>query len=242
MNGWFAVSLIKKRNDVADIAWGLGFIFLAWSSFLLSSSSNWRSIVVNLLVTVWGGRLAWHIYERNRKKEEDYRYLAWRKEWGKWFYLRAYFQVFIFQGLLLFLIALPILFINNNHAGGPAAWDVFGLTIWTIGFFFEVIADWQLSKFKKSPDNKGKIMQKGLWHYSRHPNYFGEVTLWWGIFLIALGLPSGFYTLVGPITITILILFISGIPLLEKRYAGRPDFEEYKKRTSVFIPLKPKKI
>jgi steroid 5-alpha reductase family enzyme len=237
MSGWFIVSIIRKRNDVADIAWGLGFVLLAWFSFLLSAENNWRSLIINFLVTIWGLRLAWHIFQRNRNKPEDSRYLAWRKQWGKWFLLRSYFQVYILQGILIFLISVPVLFINNNIAFSITGLDFLGLIIWTIGFFFEVVGDWQLTQFIKDPSNKGKLMQSGLWQFSRHPNYFGEVTQWWGIFLIALSIPYGWMTIVGPLTITSLILFVSGVPLLEKKYAGRADFETYKRRTSKLIPL-----
>ncbi len=242
MNLWFVVSLIKKRNDVADVAWGLGFIVIAWVSFYFSENSGQRGLLVSALVSIWGIRLAWHIYSRNKGKTEDYRYLAWRKEWGRLFYLRSYLQVYLLQGFLLFLIAQPIIAINKNNGSSFNWFDIIGVTIWILGFCFEVVGDWQLVQFLKNPANKGKIMQSGLWAYTRHPNYFGEVTLWWGIFIVSLGSAPFFYTIIGPLTITILILFISGIPLLEKKYEGRPDFEEYKKRTSVFFPLPAKNI
>lgn len=238
MTLWFIVSVIKKRNDVADTAWGLGFVIIAWFSFFLSGFS-FVALLVNLLVTVWGLRLAWHIYSRNKNRPEDSRYLEWRKTW-KNFYLRSFFQVFLLQGVLLFLISLPVLFINQSGSDDFGFFEIIGICVWSLGFYFESIGDKQLKEFISNPLNKGKLIEKGLWKYSRHPNYFGEVTQWWGIFLIALSTPGSFFTIIGPLTITILILFISGIPLLEKKYAGRPDFEDYKKRTSVFIPLPPK--
>lgn len=241
MTLWFIISLIKKRNDVADIAWGLGFILIAWISFSFSDMSGLRGLLAGVLVSIWGIRLALHIYSRNRGKTEDYRYLAWRKEWGRWFYLRSYLQVYVLQGFLLFLIALPIMAINKNNGLSLGIPDFFGLIVWIFGFYFETRGDTELAKFVKNPANKGKIMQRGLWAYTRHPNYFGEVILWWGIFIISLGSAPFFYTIVGPLTITILILFVSGIPLLEKKYEGNSDFEEYKKRTSVFFPLPTKK-
>ncbi|MBP6859193.1 MAG: DUF1295 domain-containing protein [Candidatus Magasanikbacteria bacterium] len=235
MNVWFIVSLIKKRNDVADIAWGWGFVVLAWASFFLSKTVSWQSVLVNILITIWGFRLALHIYARHRGRQEDYRYLEWRKQWGKWFFVRSYFQVFILQGVFLFLIALPAIFLNL-HSTFSWVFGIIGLLIWLVGFFFEAVGDYQLSRFIGNPDNKGKIMQGGLWHYTRHPNYFGEVAQWWGIFIIALCAAGSFVTIIGPLTISILILFVSGIPLLEKKYIGNADFENYKKRTSVFFP------
>ena len=235
---WFIVSVIKKRNDVADIAWGLGFVLLAWFSFYLSSYS-FTALLVNGLVTVWGLRLAWHIFNRNKKKGEDSRYLEWRKTWEN-FYLRSFLQVFMLQGIFLFLISLPVMFINHSVSGSFGVVEIIGLLVWCLGFYFESVGDKQLKEFVSNPNNKGKLMDKGLWQYSRHPNYFGEVTQWWGIFIIALSIPGSLFTIIGPLTITILILFVSGIPLLEKKYAGRPDWEEYKKKTSIFIPLSPK--
>lgn len=240
MTLWFIVSVIKKRNDVADIAWGLGFLLLAWFSFYLSGYS-FKGLLVDGLVTVWGLRLAWHIYNRNKNKPEDPRYLEWRKTW-KNFYFRSFLQVFMLQGIFLFIISLPVIYINHSVSRGFGILDIIGLLVWGVGFYFESTGDGQLKEFISNPNNKGKLMDRGLWKYSRHPNYFGEVTQWWGIFLIALSIPGSIFTIFGPLTITILILFVSGIPLLENKYAGRPDFEEYKKRTSVFIPLPPRKI
>ncbi len=241
MSLWFIVSLLKKRNDVADIAWGLGFILLSWTSFYISEKSGLRSSLACILVTIWGIRLALHIYSRNKGKSEDYRYLEWRKAWGKWFYIRSYFQVYILQGLLLYIIVLPVLIINKNNGTSINFLDIFGILIWLIGFIFETVGDLQLSKFIKNSANKGKLIQNGLWKYTRHPNYFGEVTQWCGIWLIALNVSNGLIGIIGPIVITFLILKVSGIPMLEKKMEKNPEFENYKKRTSIFIPMPPKK-
>jgi steroid 5-alpha reductase family enzyme len=241
MTMWFITSLVKKRNDVADVAWGCGFILLAWSSFFISGNEHIRSIIVNSLITIWGLRLSYHIFKRNRFKAEDYRYQEWRKQWGKWFILRSYAQVYLLQGLFLFSIVFPTLYINKNSSSALTVVDGIGLLVWILGFIFESTADRQLAAFIGNPVNKGKIMQSGLWSYSRHPNYFGEVTQWWGIYIYALSVAGGWMTIFGPLTITVLILFVSGVPLLEKKYKGRADFEVYKKRTSIFFPLPPKK-
>lgn len=237
MSLWFLVSLIKKRNDVADIAWGLGFVIMSWVSLFVLGDFSVRGLLVGVLVSIWGLRLAWHIYIRNRSKSEDYRYLAWRKEWGTWFYLRSYLQVYILQGVLLFLIVLPVLIINKNSGSLLNLLDLVGVLIWLFGFYFEAVGDKQLADFIKNPENKGKLMQKGLWAYTRHPNYFGEVTQWWGLWIIALSVQNGWIGIVGPITITFLILKVSGIPLLEKKMEENPDFVEYKKKVSAFFPL-----
>ena len=240
MSLWFVVSLLKKRNDVADVAWGLGFVLMTWASFILFDDSGTRGILVGVLVSIWGLRLAWHIHTRNKGKAEDYRYLAWRKEWGKWFYIRSYFQVYLLQGAFLFLIVSPVLIINKNVGASIGLLDFLGVAVWLLGFYFEAAGDAQLSRFIKDPANKGKLMQDGLWAYTRHPNYFGEVAQWWGIWLLALSTPSGWLGIVGPITITFLILKVSGIPMLEKKMAENPEFENYKKRVSMFLPLPPR--
>lgn len=240
MNVWFFVSLIKRRNDVADVAWGLGFVLLAWISFFLGNGRTVAGALACVLVTIWGIRLAAHIYFRNRGKTEDYRYMEWRKAWGKWFYIRSYFQVYILQGLFLYCIALPLFILNRNEAGVGLLF-VAGIVIWTVGFFFEVVGDRQLAQFIHDPANKGKLMTSGLWAYSRHPNYFGEVTQWWGIWLMALSAPGGWIGIIGPFTISFLILKVSGVPLLEKKMALNPEFESYKKRVSMFFPLPPRR-
>jgi steroid 5-alpha reductase family enzyme len=131
--------------------------------------------------------------------------------------------------------------INTMKGGVLNVLDLLGIIIWIVGFYFESTGDAQLKKFIADPANKGKLMDKGLWHYSRHPNYFGEVTMWWGIFVIALSVPYGIVSIIGPIVITILITKISGIPLVEKSFAGKPGFDEYKRTTSIFFPLPSKK-
>jgi steroid 5-alpha reductase family enzyme len=240
MTLWFLVSLIKKRNDVADVAWGLGFVVLAWTSFLLSGRSGMRGVLACILVSIWGFRLAWHIQARHRGKVEDFRYMAWRREWGSWFYVRSYAQVYLLQGALLFVVALPVLIINRGPGETFGFLDGVGVFVWLFGFVFESVGDAQLARFAQDPRNRGKILQSGLWRYSRHPNYFGEVAQWWGIWLLAAGTPGGWLSIVGPLTITLLILKVSGIPMLEKKMAANPDFAEYKRRTSAFIPWVPK--
>ena len=240
MTLWFAISLIEKRNDVADVAWGLGFVLLAWTSFFLAGGWETRSLLVNILVIAWGLRLAWHIHARHRGKPEDYRYLAWRHEWGRWFYPRSYLQVYLLQGAFLFVIALPVLMINRSAAGTIGVLDVSAVCVWLFGFVFESVGDAELARFAKDPLNRGKIIQTGLWRYTRHPNYFGEIVQWWGIWLVALGIRGGWFAMIGPLTITFLILKVSGIPMLEKKLAENPAFADYKRRTSVLLPWFPR--
>ncbi|MEA2020392.1 MAG: DUF1295 domain-containing protein [Patescibacteria group bacterium] len=240
LNIAFIVATLRKDNSVADIAWGLGFIVVTYTAFLTKGQVTLREILSLTMVTLWALRLATHIYLRGRGRDEDFRYKKWREQWGEKALVYSYFQVFILQGFLLLVIATPLLLIHSTS--GRSFWisDLLGLIIWVVGFSFESLADWQLYKFKKDPDNKGKLLTTGLWKYSRHPNYFGEVLLWWGVFLLALAHPYGLVSIIGPLAITILILKVSGIPLLEKKMEGNAEFEEYKKKTSVFVPLPPK--
>jgi len=226
-----------RRNDLADVAWGLGFVVVTLSTMLYQGLFGVIQLTVAFMVTLWGVRLSSHIFGSWRKRaEEDYRYQAMRKSWKYSPTIQAYFQVFLLQGLLLFFVAMPIFVINSTKASFTGLIYA-GLLVWIIGFILEATADNQLRKFLAQTKNKGNIMDKGLWKYSRHPNYFGEVTQWWGIGFIALTLPFGWLGLVGPITITFLIIKVSGIPLLEKRYAENLQYQAYAKKTSVFLPL-----
>ena len=237
---WFLISLYKKRNDIADIAWGIGYIILCAFLFFTQRSSP-VVLLLYSLVCIWGLRLSLHIYYRNKNKTEDFRYLAWRKAWGKNFYLRSYLQVFLLQGVFLLIISSPVI---HAAVADHELWNIFtwiGLCCWLVGFYFQAMGDWQLSVFVKQKKIPGAIMQTGLWKYTRHPNYFGEIMMWWGIFIITIPFTNSIYFIVGPLTITLLLIFVSGIPMLEKKYAGNPAFEDYKKRTSVLIPMPPRK-
>lgn len=241
MTAWFFVAVIAKRNDLADVAWGLGFVVTSSVAMIYSGNKSASSWVVMILVLVWGLRLSWHILRRNIKKPEDYRYQAWRKSWGKWFYPRSYLQVFILQGILMLLILTPVLVIFSGSTRGISGLLILGTFVWLFGFSFEAVGDSQLKKFISNPLNKGKLMTTGLWKYSRHPNYFGEVTQWWGIGVIALAATNGWIGLLGPVTITFLIVKVSGVPLLENKYKDRADYQAYKQKTSMLIPLPPRK-
>lgn len=237
----FILAIILKNNSIADIAWGPGFIAVAFALLFISGEYAPRQILVSILIAIWGLRLGIRILLRNWGKGEDFRYKKWREEWGNRFVLRSYLQVFVLQGFLLLLIIFPV-FIISAYGQKPLFWlDVIGILIWLLGFFFESVGDYQLDKFIKNPTNKGKILDSGLWRYTRHPNYFGEVTQWWGVFIIGLGLSYGWLGIIGPLTITFLILKVSGIPMLEKAMGKNPAFQPYKQKTSVFIPWFSKK-
>jgi steroid 5-alpha reductase family enzyme len=240
MTALFVVAVVRKDNSVADIGWGGGFIAVALLAFFREQSWAFRRVLVVALVVVWGLRLAGHIYLRNRTKGEDFRYAAWRARWGKGFLLRSYVQVFLLQGALLLAISAPVLLALREREGRPDAWAAVGAAVWAFGFLFEAVSDHELVRFKRRPENEGRIITTGLWKFSRHPNYFGEAVLWWGLFFIALPAPGGWLGVIGPLTITLLLRFVSGVPMLERKYRGRPDFEDYARRTNAFFPWPPK--
>lgn len=237
----FVVGTLLKNNSIVDIGWGIGFVLLAWVLFFLRLPVQLVRTAITLLVSLWGLRLFYHILKRNHGKPEDFRYVAFRKAWGKWVVLRAFFQVYMLQGLLMFLIALPYILEGGAAAPVNAVLYGVGLIVFALGFTFESVGDAQLKAFLRDPSNKGKIMTSGLWHYTRHPNYFGEATIWWGIFLIALSGGVSLLAVIGPVTITVLLLFVSGVPLLERDMKNRPGYAEYAAKTSIFIPWFPRK-
>lgn len=233
---WFALSIILKRNDIVDIAWGLGFIYLSIWVAIYTQHGLLQYLVFGL-VFLWGARLAIYLLLRLRGKSEDFRYLNWRKEWGSSFYIRSFFQVYLLQTFLLLIIGLPILVASiNAQAQLNFITLVPGLALWLYGYYWQAVGDYQLYQFKKNHSNKGKIIQQGLWNQSRHPNYFGEVCMWWGIWVILMSYSLGWLAILSPIVITWLILRVSGIPMLEAKYKGNPEFEEYKNRVPAFIP------
>ncbi len=236
---WFVISLLIKRNDIADIAWGLGFISVVIFLFI-TQAQTLQSSIVYLLTIIWGIRLAIHIGVRTKGKPEDFRYKKWRDEWGKYFVLRSYLQVYLLQGFFMWIISVPIIVVSMAKNQPISPFMFVGLIIWLIGFAFESIGDYQLMQFIKHKQNKSDIMQTGLWKYTRHPNYFGEVLVWWGIFIMVLPLQYGIWAIISPITISFLLLYVSGIPMLEAKYKDHQAFQDYKKRTSAFFPMVPK--
>lgn len=238
---FFIVAQVIRNNSIVDMGWGFGFVVLALATLLLTGAYLERSLLLTLLVLIWGGRLTYHIVLRNWGKPEDFRYAKWRREWGSWLVPRAFLQVFMLQGLLMLIIGYPIILVNASSQPGLNLLDYLGLLVWLIGFYFEAVGDRQLADFKKDPANKGHVIKSGLWKYTRHPNYFGEATMWWGIFLIALSVPSGWSAVISPLTITLMLLYVSGVPMLERKYKDNEEFQAYAKVTNMFFPWFPKK-
>ena len=244
----FLVGSALKNNGVVDSFYGLGYVVVAWTSLILMGSFSLRHIITTILVSIWGFRLFLYVTIRNWGEPEDFRYQAIRKSYGDKVLFKSYWKIYLFQGIIIFLVGFPALFINSNEAPPvsigfetSAILLLIGVIVWIIGFYFESVGDHQLRKFKKNPDNKGQVMDQGLWKYTQHPNYFGEVTMWWGIFIIALGVPWGIVTIFGPILITYMIIKVSGVRLLNYRYRKDDKYADYKRRTSAFIPWFPKK-
>ncbi len=239
---FFFTAVIIKNNSIVDIGWGAGFVLSSYFALFLTGNFTMRSILTVLLVTIWGLRLSYHIFKRNHGKPEDFRYAKWREEWD-YFYLRSFFQIFVLQGILMFIIVSSIINIINSPLNQLKVFDFIGLLIWLIGFYFESVGDKQLKEFIKKPasEKDGHIMKEGLWKYTRHPNYFGEATMWWGIFIIGLSTSGGWRFIISPITITYLLLFVSGVPMLEKKYADDEEFQCYAEKTNKFFPWFAKK-
>lgn len=238
----FVIAWSKKRLDIVDIAWGGAFIVAAVTSLFLGSAGSLQ-ILVTTLVIIWGSRLSFYILKRVlASKTEDPRYTELRKGWKGSPAVNAYFKIFVVQGILACIVSAGVISINLSLMSDITILAFVGAVIWLVGFMFESVGDAQLRRHLANPENKGKLMTAGLWKYTRHPNYFGEAVQWWGIFTIALTIPYGWLTVMSPLTITFLLLFVSGIPPTERRFEGRPGWGEYKKRTSVFLPLPPKKV
>lgn len=239
--GWL-LALARRDVSTVDVQWGLAFVALAGLGAGLGGGSLPRRLLLLTLVALWGGRLAWHIHRRNRGRGEDYRYAAMRERHGERFGWVSLFTVFLLQGALALFIGLPLLYAAASRQ--PAAlgvWDLAGVAVWGIGFAFEAVGDAQLARFRADPAQRGRVMDRGLWRYTRHPNYFGDATLWWGFFVIACATPGGWRTLASPLLMTFLLLRVSGVALLEKGLAAsKPGYALYVARTSAFFPWFPR--
>jgi steroid 5-alpha reductase family enzyme len=234
------LSLRLRDASIVDIWWGPGFAAIAVVTFELAERGH---ALATSLTVVWGLRLGLHLARRNLGRGEDPRYAAMRRRHGERFGRVSLFSVFGMQGLLMWLVSLPVQV--ANAAGLPAQLGVFeaaGALLWCVGLFFEGVGDWQLARFRADPANAGRVMERGLWRYTRHPNYFGDCCVWWGIFLAALPAPGAWLTAASPALMTFLLLRVSGVPLLERSLRKRrPGYEDYARRTSPFLPLPPRK-
>lgn len=243
MSCMFVIGWLAGDNSLVDIAYGPAFLVACWGAWLLGSDMpmHFRPLLLLILLTLWGARLGLHVGFRHRGRGEDFRYQKFRKDWGDTIIWRSFLQIYMLQGSIVLIIATPVL-LSIAAPGGGLQWsDFLGTFLFFLGLFFEAVSDWQVTVFKRGGANKGKIVMDGLWRYSRHPNYFGEATLWWGVFFIGLGSPSGLYGVIAPLTIAFLLLKVSGIPMLEAKYEGNAEFLYYKSKTNAFFPWFPRK-
>ena len=238
------ISLFIKDASIIDIFWGPGFVILTWFYYFMSSGpGSFRNVLLCTLVSIWGLRLALHIGTRNIGKGEDFRYQEWRKEGGKNYWWISYLRVFLLQGILLWIISSPLFVaMSDSRIFYVTHWDKIGVLIWMAGIYFEAVGDWQLKKFKSDSKNKGKVMDTGLWKYTRHPNYFGDALIWWGFFFFTFPVEGGWRYIFSPILMTFLLMRISGAALLESSLKEtKPGYKEYIEKTSAFFPWFPKK-
>ena len=243
------ISLAVRDASIVDIFWGPGFVLVAWAVFAwvgahdLPAGGEARRWLLVSLVTVWGLRLGGYLAYRNLGKAEDYRYVAMREKAGDRFWIISLFKVFLLQAFFLWVVSLPVQAGQLPSApGGLGPLAIIGAAVWAVGLFFEAVGDAQLTRFKADPANKGRVMDRGLWRYTRHPNYFGDFMVWWGIYLVALEGHGTWWSFVGPLLISFLLLRVSGVAMLEKTIGTRrPGYEEYVRRTSAFFPRPPRR-
>lgn len=238
------ISLARRDASIVDPFWGMGFVVVAWISAASFPSAQGigRTWLLAALVTVWGLRLSLYLLWRNWGHGEDRRYRAMREHHGPRFWRVSLFTVFLLQTVILWIVSLPIQATIAAGATTPLGWlDLAGATAWTIGLFFESVGDIQMARFQADPANKGRVMDRGLWRLTRHPNYFGDFCVWWGVYLIAAA-GGAWWTIFSPLIMSFLLLKVSGVTLLEKSIAARrPDYAAYQARTSAFLPRPPRK-
>jgi steroid 5-alpha reductase family enzyme len=237
----WAIGVIRRDVSIVDSLWSLFFLLALLVYLAVGGATGPRAWLITAMVAAWALRLSVYITVRNHGKPEDYRYQAIRRNNEPHFWLKSLFIVFLLQGFLAWVIALPALAaVSGQTAPGPL--DFMGLALWLVGMFFEVVGDWQLARFRRSGREPGAVLDTGLWRYTRHPNYFGEATLWWGIYLLALS-AGAWWTVFAPVLMTFLLLRVSGVALLEKDIADRrPAYRDYIRRTNAFFPGRPRPL
>jgi steroid 5-alpha reductase family enzyme len=241
VTGLWAVSVAVKDTSIIDIFWGFGFVVVAWVTFLVADGSDGYRWLLAVLTSLWGLRLTAHLANRNLGHGEDFRYAKMRERHGSKWPLRSLWSVFWVQGILMWVVSLPVQGGQQLGEGSPGWLAWVGVGVWAVGLFFETVGDLQLGRFIADPANRGKVMDRGLWRYTRHPNYFGDFSVWWGIWLVALA-AGAWWTAVGPLVMSLLLIKVSGAGLLEKSLGkSREGYEEYVARTSGFFPLPPRR-
>jgi steroid 5-alpha reductase family enzyme len=234
------VSIVIKDVSIIDAFWGTAFVLVSWIGLVVGHGVYFRKILLVLLVSIWGIRLSIYLFFRNHGKPEDYRYAAMRKRDPN-FTITSLYKVFGVQGLVVMLLSPPLWKVLQTHEPTTiTVFDIVGTLVWLFGFLFESIGDYHLSQFKKDKNNAGKLMNKGLWRYTRHPNYFGDAVQWWGYGIIALSIPGAWWTLYSPALMTYVLVRVTGASLLEKKLAKtKPEWSKYMETTNTFIPWFP---
>ncbi|MFM7964260.1 MAG: DUF1295 domain-containing protein [Actinomycetota bacterium] len=234
----WSVSLLRRDASIVDITWGLGFVLVAWAAKFVSGASGAGNWLLLVMVTVWGLRLAGYLAKRNLGKGEDFRYRAMRRKHGERFAIVSLYTVFGLQGALMFIVSLPVTLGQRETDSGAGFIALLGFIVWAIGLYFEAVGDAQLAKFKRDPRNEGQIMDQGLWALTRHPNYFGDSLVWWGLAIVGASQGAGLWAFLGALVMTVLLVRVSGAAMLDRLLAKRkPGYAEYMERTSGFIPL-----
>lgn len=242
MSATWVVSLVLKNASIVDLVWGAGFVVVGWSVFLASDAHSAVGKVLLVGVSLWGVRLAGYLTWRNHGKGEDYRYVAMRRRWGSRFPIVSLFTVFVLQGTIMWIVSLPLQIGISDTNASLGALAYIGVVVWLLGITFEAVGDAQLARFKADPANEGKVMNRGLWKYSRHPNYFGDACVWWGLALVACSAQDGVWSLIGAAVMTLFLRRISGVTLLEKSLVKRREgYDDYIRTTSPFVPRPPKR-
>lgn len=240
MIGLWLLSLRLRNASIVDPFWGMGFIIVACVSWLVNSPTSGRTILLVVLTTVWGLRLSGFLLWRSVGDGEDSRYTAMRSKHGASFWWVSLLTVFLLQGAILWFVSLPIQVVATLDSSALGLLDLAGVAIFFVGLFFESVGDWQLAAFKSDPNNSGKVMDTGLWQYTRHPNYFGDFCVWWGLYLVAAA-GGATWTIASPLLMSVLLMKVSGVTLLEKTIADRrPKYAAYKIRTNAFFPGPPR--
>ncbi|MFM8416981.1 MAG: DUF1295 domain-containing protein [Actinomycetota bacterium] len=234
----WSVSLLRRDASIVDIVWGPGFVLVAWAAKFVSGASGAGNWLLLVMVTVWGLRLAGYLAKRNLGKGEDFRYRAMRRKHGERFAIVSLYTVFGLQGALMFIVSLPVTLGQRETDSGTGFIALLGFIVWAIGLYFEAVGDAQLAKFKRDPRNEGQIMDQGLWALTRHPNYFGDSLVWWGLAIVGASQGAGLWAFLGALVMTVLLVRVSGAAMLDRLLAKRkPGYAEYMERTSGFIPL-----
>lgn len=240
MTSVWLVSVVIRDASIVDIVWGSGFVIVAWSSWLSSDADGPAALAVRVCITVWGLRLAGYLAWRNLGKGEDFRYQAMRRKYGARFPLVSFVTVFLLQGVLMWIVSLPVQVVHRlDPQSSPLL--IVGVGVWLVGLIFEVVGDLQLARFKADPASAGRVMDSGLWRYTRHPNYFGDFLVWWGVAIMSLSSAASLVGVIGSVVMSVLLMRVSGVPMLEHSMSKRrPGYVEYQRRTSAFFPRPPK--